>query len=124
VVAGTKVVQQAPVGGVPEGTELPATVARCTDPADPEAYGGGVQILKNGTESAGDVVTVDQHFLGTYNSGTGLVDALPAGTTPGTVSTQAANAYEAQAVVTELAGGTTPTNGDSVTVQSYVVCGP
>jgi hypothetical protein len=123
VVAGTKITEQAPVGGDPQGKELTPTVAQCTAPADPEAYGGGVQILKSGTESGGDVVTVDQHFLGTYVSPT-EVDALPAGSTPGSVSTQAANAYEAQAVVTELAGGTTPSNGDSVTVQSYVVCGP
>jgi hypothetical protein len=115
VVAGTQVTQPGPA---PEGTQIPATVARCTVPADPEAYGGGVQIQKNGTESSGDVVTLAQHFLGTYNSGTGFVDALPAGTTPGTVSTQAANAYEGQAVVTQLAPS------DSVTVQSYVVCGP
>ena len=92
-------------------------MAQCTVPADPEAYGGGVQVLKSGTESGGDVVTLDQHFLGNYVSPT-QVDALPAGTVPGTVSTVAANAYEGQAVVTELAGG------DTVTLQSYVVCGP
>ncbi|MGH7922171.1 MAG: hypothetical protein ACREQM_19865, partial [Candidatus Dormibacteraceae bacterium] len=84
----------------------------------PEAYGGGVQIQKSGTESGGDVVTIQNHYLGTYDSGTGLVDALPAGTTPNTVSTIAADAYEGQAVVTELAGG------DTVTEQAFVVCGP
>jgi hypothetical protein len=118
VVAGTKVTEMAPPAGDPIGKELAPTVAQCTDPADPEAYGGGVQIQKSGTEEGGDVVTVDQHFLGRFDSGTGLVDALPAGTAPGTVSTQPANAYEAEAVVTELAGG------DTATVQSFVVCGP
>jgi hypothetical protein len=120
VVAGTQVVEAPPAGGPadPQGTELTPTVARCTAPGDPEAYGGGVQIQKSGSEVGGDVVTLDQHYLGTYNSGTGFVDALPAGSTPGTVSTQAANAYEGQAVVTFLAAG------DTVTLQSYVVCGP
>jgi hypothetical protein len=77
-----------------------------------------VQIQKSGSEVGGDVVTLDQHYLGTYNSGTGYVDALPAGTTPGTVSTQGADAYQGQSVVTYLAAG------DTVTVQSYVICGP
>ena len=118
VVAGTLTTVTAPPGGTPEGTQLTPSVARCTAPADPEAYGGGVQIQKSGATSGGDVVTLGQHFLGTYDSGTGLVDALPAGTTPGTVSTVAANAYEGQAVVTQLS------QGDTVTVQSFVVCGP
>lgn len=119
VVAGTQVVETAPPAGDPQGKELTASVARCTAPGDPEAYGGGVQIQKSGSEVGGDVVTLYQHYLGTYNSGTGFVDAVPAfGSPAGTVSTQAANAYEGQAVVTYLAGG------DTVTVQSYVVCGP
>lgn len=116
VVAGTKVTEVAPAAGDPTGTEITPTVAQCPATGDPEAYGGGVQIQKSGTESGGDVVTVDQHYLGTFDNG--RVDALPAGTAPGTVSTQAANAYEAEAVVTELAGG------DTATVQSFVVCGP
>jgi Collagen triple helix repeat (20 copies) len=118
VVAGTQVVEAPPAGGPadPQGKELTPSVARCTAPGAPEAYGGGVQIQKSGSEVGGDVVTLDQHYLGTYNSGT--VDALPAGSTAGTVSTQAADAYQGQAVVTFLAAG------DTVTVQSYVVCGP
>jgi hypothetical protein len=110
-----------------EGAEITPSVAKCpppTQPANPqnqptpEAYGGGVQIQKTGTEATGDVVTVDQHFLGTFNSGTGLVDAIPTGSVAGTISTTSANAYEGQAVVTELAVG------DTVTVQAFVVCGP
>jgi len=112
-----------------EGAEITPSVATCsvgpaTDPSDsaasngrPEAYGGGVQITKTGTEATGDVVTVEQHFLGTYNSPTS-VTVIPAGTTAGTASTIGANAYEGQAVVTELA------DGDSVTVQAFVICGP
>jgi hypothetical protein len=46
------------------------------------------------------------------------VNVLPTNSTPGTVSSLPANAYQGQAVVTELAGG------DTVTMQSYVVCGP
>lgn len=116
VVAGTKVV----VNGFEQDQTVPATVAQCTAPGDPEAYGGGVQIqTPSGAESNGDVVTLEQHYLGTYDSGTKLVDPLPpAGSASGTVSTTNANAYEGQAVVTYLA------SGDSVTVQSFVVCGP
>jgi hypothetical protein len=118
IVSGTVTQETAPVGGDAQGTVLTPSVARCPAGPDPEAYGGGVQIQKSGTESGGDVVTIGQHILGTYNSGTSLVDPLPAGTTPGTVSTTAADAYQGSAVVTELAGG------DTVMVQAYVVCGP
>ena len=124
VVAGTVVTESPSTVPDPQGMLLNPTIAQCPTTGqfhyDQEAYGGGVQIQKSGAESGGDVVTVAQHFLGTYdNSGPSpVVDPLPAGTTPGTVSTQAADSYEAQAVVTELAAG------DSVTVQSFVVCGP
>jgi hypothetical protein len=46
------------------------------------------------------------------------VTVIPSGTTAGTASTIAADAYEGQAVVTELAVG------DTVTVQAFVICGP
>jgi hypothetical protein len=118
VEAGTHITVTAPLQGEAQGTELTPSVARCTTVADPEAYGGGVQIQKSGTESGGDVVTEQNHFLGTFDSGTGFVDVIPPGTTAGTVSTTPANAYESQAVVSQLAGG------DSVTVQAYVICGP
>ena len=118
-----------------EGAEIAPSVAKCPPPGQasnaagqptPEAYGGGVTIQKTGTEATGDVVTLDQHYLGTFNSGTGLVAPLPAvGSPAGTASpapTQSVpfpiNAYEGQAVVTELAVG------DTVTVQAFVVCGP
>lgn len=119
VVAGTSITETAPTGGDPQGKELTPSVAKCPSSAqgDPEAYGGGVQIQKSGSESGGDVVTIQQHFLGSYVSST-QVSPLPAGTSPGTISTQPANAYEGQAVITELGGG------DTVTVQSYVICGP
>lgn len=115
VVAGTRVT----VTGFQQDNQMPPTVARCPSTGDPEAYGGGVQIQQPaGAEQDGDVVTLQDHFLGTYNSGTGLVDPLPSGSTPGTQSTQAANAYQGQAVVTYLA------SGDSATAQAFVVCGP
>lgn len=104
-----------------EGTESPVTVAQCPAPPNPtpEAYGGGVLEQKSGNGIGSDVVTLDQHYLGTYNSGTGAVDPLPAiGSTAGTASTQAANAYEATGVVTNLNAG------DTVKLQSYVICGP
>lgn len=119
VVAGTLQTVTAPAGGEPEGFQIPATVAQCPSAASgtPEAYGGGVQIQKSGAESGGDVITIQQQYLGTYSSGS--VTPLPAaGSMAGTASTQAANAFEGQAVVTELAGG------DTVNVQSFVVCGP
>jgi hypothetical protein len=122
---GAEALSAAPITGG-EGAPVGPTIAQC--PAltatmdDPEAYGGGVQIQKTGTEATGDVVTIEQHYAGTYvpaNGGTpASVSPLPAGTTPGTISTTPANAYEGQAVVTELAVG------DSVTAQAFVVCGP
>lgn len=122
---GAEALSAAPITGG-EGAPVGPTIAQC--PAvtasmdDPEAYGGGVQIQKTGTEATGDVVTLEQHFAGTYVPASGgtaaSVSPLPAGTTPGTISTTPANAYEGQAVVTELAVG------DSATVQAFVVCGP
>jgi collagen triple helix repeat protein len=122
---GAQALSAAPITGG-EGAPVGPTIAQC--PAltaamdDPEAYGGGVQIQKTGTEATGDVVTIEQHYAGTYvpaNGGTpASVSPLPAGTTPGTISTTPANAYEGQAVVTELAVG------DSATLQAFVICGP
>jgi Collagen triple helix repeat (20 copies) len=118
VESGTRISVTAPPQGEAQGTELTPSVARCTLTADPEAYGGGVQIQKSGTENGGDVVTEQNHILGTFDNGTSLVDAIPSGSVAGTVSSTPANAYESQAVVSQLAGG------DAVTVQAYVVCGP
>jgi Collagen triple helix repeat (20 copies) len=108
-----------------EGATVAPSVATCQSVAttDPEAYGGGATIQKTGTEATGDVVTLEQHYVGTLNV-SGTVDATPAlGSPAGTVyqpstTIPVPNAYEAQAVVTELAGT------DSVTVQAFVVCGP
>jgi hypothetical protein len=116
VVAGTPVTETAGASGDGPGTLIQPSVAQCPSNGTPEAYGGGVRIDKSGTESGGDVVTIAQQFLGTYNSKTGLVD--PFTTSPGTPSTAAANAYEGQAVITQLAGG------DTAKVQTFVVCGP
>ncbi len=118
VVDGTIVSVTAPQTGEPQGTELTPSVAQCTDINDPEAYGGGVVIQPTGTEQSSDVVAEQNHFLGTFVSST-QVNPLPApSSAPGTVSTISANAYEAQAVVGQLAAG------DTVTVQAYVLCGP
>jgi hypothetical protein len=117
VQAGTPVTVTAPNGGIAFGTELTPAVAQCTDPMHPEAYGGGVQIQKSGAESGGDVVTIDSHYIGTYVSSTQVNPLMgPAGTSQPT--TGPANAYEGQAVVTQLSGT------DIVTVTAYVVCGP
>jgi Collagen triple helix repeat (20 copies) len=127
VVAGTVVKETAPPQGE-QNTELTPSVAQCPSSGSPnstpEAYGGGVQIQKSGSESGGDVVTIEQHYLGTYVNST-TVNALPPGTNPGDISNQAANAYLGQAVITELGGsGKNNVPGDTVTVQSFVVCGP
>lgn len=116
VVAGTPVTVTAPSGGEPQGTELTPSVATCTSTnvssTTPEAYGGGVQIQKSGTESSGDIVAIQQQYLGTYVSSTSVT--LPTSSP----STAPPNAYEGQAVVTQL------TQGDTVTVQAFVICGP
>lgn len=132
VETGAQALAAAPITGG-EGATVTPSVAKCpapptiaSQPDYPEAYGGGVTIQKTGTEATGDVVTLEQHYLGSYDSGTGTVDPVPAlGSAAGTVSPTtsppnppANNAYEGQAVVTELAVG------DSVTVQAFVVCGP
>jgi len=86
------------------------SVAECP-PTDPEVYGGGGQIVKNGANSGGDVVTLEASYPGTY-AGSG------AEVTPITGTATAANAYEAKAVVTVL------NSGDNYTLQAYAVCGP
>jgi hypothetical protein len=117
VVAGTSISVPGPS---PQGTQLTPSVAHCPPPASgtPEAYGGGVQIVKSGAQSSADVITILQHFEGAFVSST-QVNPIPApGSPAGTQSSTAADAYEGQAVVTQL------NTGDNVTVQAYVVCGP
>ena len=127
---GTQALSASPITDG-EGAMVPPTVANCSNVAatDPEAYGGGVTIQKTGTEATGDVVTLESHYIGTLNGG-GTVDPTPAaGSAAGTPYQPSTdpnanpfipppNAYEGQAVVTELAVG------DTVTVQAFVVCGP
>ena len=133
VETGAEALAAAPLTGG-EGATVPPSIAKCpapptnqSQPDYPEAYGGGVTIQKTGTEATGDVVTLEQHYLGSYDNGPpATVDPVPAlGSAAGTPSPAttppnppAINAYEGQAVVTELAFG------DSVTVQAFVVCGP
>jgi len=107
-------------GYQPEGTQLAPSTAVCTVPADPEAYGGGIQINPTGTESTSDVVTIQQQTLGTWDSGKSTFTPLPGplGTPASTQSQTAANAFQANAVVTVL------NPNDTVTAQSYVICGP
>lgn len=105
-----------PSNGQLTGTEIqPPVVARCpVGGQNTEAYDGGVTVTPSG---ANDVVTLESSFPGIFVSPT-EVDPLPSGSTPGAVSAQPANAYEAEPVITRL-----DTN-DTVTVQAYVVCGP
>ncbi|HET8980298.1 MAG TPA: hypothetical protein VFN55_14375, partial [Solirubrobacteraceae bacterium] len=82
----------------------------------PEAYGGGGFINRTGTNSTSDVVTLMSSYPGLYQSSS-HVTPIPSGN-GGQQSTQPANAYEADAVITNYNAG------DTITVQSYVVCGP
>lgn len=113
VKTGTPVVESPSATGSGDGTgfQLPPAIASCTNSADPEAYGGGASISRTGQYYLGDVVTLASHFLGTLNGNT---------VTPPTSGSNlsAANAYEADAVVTFLHAG------DTATVTPYVVCGP
>jgi hypothetical protein len=122
VVLGNKIGPIPFPSGPATGTELTPSVARCpvSGPAR-EAYDGGAKITtsnpNNPGQPTGDVVGLESSFPGLYVGQT-QVDPLPLGSHPGGVSNQAANAYEAQAVITEMH------SGDNVTVQAYVVCGP
>ena len=111
----TMVVHGAKIGPiVASGTSLTGSetfsVAQCP-PTDPEVYGGGGLIVKNGTNSGGDVVMLEASYPGTF-SGPGAEAA------PITGTSASANAYEAKAVVSVL------NNGDNYTLQAYAVCGP
>jgi hypothetical protein len=94
-----------------EAQLLPVSVAECPASIHTQAYGGGGIINITGKTSAGDVVTLQSSYPGLAN-GPNEVDPVSS-TSPG-----AGNAYEAQAVVTNLSGG------DTATVTAYVVCGP
>jgi hypothetical protein len=125
--AHTIIVLGTPIGpiqfpnGPATGTELTPSVARCPlHGADRQAFDGGAIITTQdslGNASTGDVVGLESSFPGLYVSQT-EVDPLPIGAKPGAASIQAANAYEALAVISTMQ------SGDNVTVQSYVVCGP
>jgi hypothetical protein len=88
------------------------SVAKCNAGADPEVYGGGGLIVKNGQNSGGDVVILEASYPGVY-AGPGA-EVTPIASGPATP----AGAYEAKAVVSNLNGG------DNYTLQAYAVCGP
>jgi len=119
-VIGTQITASFPSGPA-TGTELPPSVARCPSAGvDREAYDGGAIITtknQSNQPSTGDVVGLESSFPGLYVSQT-EVDPLPIGAQPGAVYIQGANAYEAQAVISEMQ------SGHNVTVQAYVICGP
>jgi Collagen triple helix repeat (20 copies) len=121
VVLGTPIGPVQFPNGPATGTELTPSVARCPNSgADRQAFDGGATVTtltSGGQPSTGDVVGLESSFPGLYVSQT-EVDPLPIGAKPGAASIQAANAYEALAVISDMQ------SGDNVTVQSYVVCGP
>jgi hypothetical protein len=115
VVLGSRVGPLSFPTGPATGTELTPSVARCpTSGPDQQAFDGGLTIT---TSNAGDVVAVESAYPGLYVSQT-EVDPLPLGSAVGGVSQEPANAYEAVAVIGTIS------SGDTITVQSYVVCGP
>lgn len=107
-------------GGSLTGTEMTPSVARCTgNPQFAEAYSGGETITKSGPSAAQDQILVESAYPGTFVSQTEVDPPFPANSPPQTASApQAANAYQATAVISQLS------NGDTATIQSYVVCGP
>jgi hypothetical protein len=107
---GNKIGPVYATGTSPTGSER-YSVAQCAAGNDPEVYGGGGLIVKNGPNSSGDVVILEASFPGTYN-GQGEVTPVTSG------PSQSANAYEAKSVVSFLA------NQDNYTLQAYAVCGP
>jgi len=121
-VIGTQI-QAAFPSGPATGTELPPSVARCPNSGiDRQAFDGGAIITTSDPNNPGqptndDVVGLESSFPGLYVSQT-EVDPLPIGAKAGARSIQAANAYEALAVVSSMH------SGDNVTVQAYVLCGP
>ncbi|MGH2888883.1 MAG: hypothetical protein ACRDNJ_04560 [Solirubrobacteraceae bacterium] len=120
-VAGSMIQTSENNGSPGVGTALPQSVALCRSSGpDREAYDGGAVITttnSSGTVNPNDVVELEQSYPGLY-AGPTEVDPLPLGSTPGAVSPQPANAYGATAVIDRLA------NGDHVTLQAYVICGP
>jgi hypothetical protein len=115
VVIGSKIGPITIQSGPATGEELTPSVARCpTSGPDQEAYDGGATITTSGS---GDVIGLENAYPGLYSSAE-EVDPLPLGATPGAKSSESANAYEAQAVITEIQ------SGQNLTVQAYVVCGP
>jgi hypothetical protein len=122
MVLGSKIGPITVQNGPATGTELTPSVARCpTSGPDQEAYDGGVNIITTNPSAPGapthDVVGIESSFPGLY-AGPTEVDPLPLNAPPGTASTMAGNAYEAQAVLTNVH------SLDQVTVQAYVDCGP
>lgn len=103
------------------GTELTPSIAKCPSSGkDLEAYAGGASIVtanpNTPSQPTNDVVGLEKSYPGHYAGGP-QVDPLPLNA-PSGLSTQPANAYEAQALITYM------NSGDNVTVQSYVICGP
>lgn len=114
VVTGSKSPTIFSSNGTDFGTEI-TSVAMCNKPQDPEVYGGGAVITKQGNNTTGDVVSIEDSYPGIFQNANSV---MPTSTTPGNDSTQPANAYQATAIINNL------TNGDDTFVQAYAVCGP
>lgn len=97
------------------GTVL-TSVARCPSAGTPEAYGGGGYVTRTGQHASSDVVSLMSSYPGLYVSPS-QVAPIPTGT-GGQQSSQPANAYESDSVITQYNAG------DTITVQAYVICGP
>jgi hypothetical protein len=117
VVSGNKTSPITATGAALTGINL-TSVATCNNTPDtPEAYGGGGLVNITGSTSGTDVVPISNGYPGTLSGPVSVSPSPPAGN-GGQISTQSADSYESQAVIDVLH------SGDSVTLQSYVVCGP
>jgi hypothetical protein len=110
VVAGNQIhFTQSSSSPSPAGTEF-FSVAKCPSSGNTLAYGGGGVINKSGTNAGADIVTLESSYPGVF--------ASPGSEITPFVSNTPDNAYEAKAVISDLAPS------DTFTLTAYVVCGP
>jgi hypothetical protein len=113
--ANTEVVQgpaETLIGNESTGTIVTSTAGcdHAVNGANREAYGGGAVVVTHPTSAVPDIVAVESSY-----PGIGVTGQTPA--TPPTAGA-GANAYTAVGAITRMF------DGDSATVQAYVICGP
>jgi hypothetical protein len=115
VVQGNRIqFTQSPSAPASTGTEF-ASIAKCPTTGNTSAYGGGAVIQKSGANQGSDVVTLESSYPGVFQGSGDISGFVPSANPAQGVPD---NAYEGKAVVSTL------TNGDTFTLQAYVICGP